>query len=636
MHDDTDTTDHLDELDELVESIGRWTRRCSPWPPARSLAADWAGAEPRIASLRHELARVLVVGVLGGTGTGKSTLVNALAGSDVSPAGDVARPTTKSPVVVAGPCIDCSWLPIERWGAKLVRSGSPAVAEIVLVDCPDPDTQPPDVPDAAAAPHADASRPSGVNRNRDLLEEVLPACDVLLVVSTAQKYRSWSVAREVLAFAPGRPVLFVQTHASRDVDIREDWRRELERQGFDVERIHRVDGVEAIRRAADGLAMEEGFADLVAAIGTELAGRSARRVRRTGAGDLVDWFFRRASASVEGVRQPVAEFARAIDRERTRLEEAVAAAVVRELRSSPRGWQRQVIAGIVESGTGGPFAAFLRTVAAIGSFVPRGREIGGVVGRLLTARMPSASGTIEANHAGPSSAASSASSPGPPVVAARETIGDVGLATAEIEQSRSILVGLAARAKLEEPLVGRARLPPERFAVVSSEVLLRVQRWLARGVDAIVASRRGRGLTVAVGIACEILFTGLLVAVLGRAGWSFFHDRLWEGLPSDTGGFLWESLFWVVVCGLLLRWIVVANERWGLARDVESLAERLPGAGCVDPVLEDFTDAAAEADAFLAEGDRLKGVASRLTAGLSDPPGGLGRLRRTVSGTLPS
>ena len=179
-----------------------------------------------------------------------------------------------------------------------------------------------------------------------------------------------------------------------------------------------------------------------------------------------------------------------------------------------------------------------------------------------------------------------------------------------------------------------ARPMPTRMSAVSAEVLARVQRWLARGIDMIVASRRGPGSTVAVGIACEVLFTGLLLAVLWRAGWSFFHDRLWKGLPTDTGGFLWESLFWVVVCGLLLRWIVVANERRGLARDVESLATRLPGEGCVDPAVADFSQAAAEAREFLGEADRLSGLASRLTADGSDPSGGLGRLRRRVSGTL--
>ncbi|MFM8435316.1 MAG: hypothetical protein ACKOBP_08260, partial [Planctomycetia bacterium] len=81
------------------------------------------------------------------------------------------------------------------------------------------------------------------------MAKILPACDVLLLVATVQKYRSWIVARELAAFAPGRPLLFVQTHASRDPDIRADWRRELERQGFVVPRIFRVDGVEALARA---------------------------------------------------------------------------------------------------------------------------------------------------------------------------------------------------------------------------------------------------------------------------------------------------------------------------------------------------------------------------------------------------
>jgi hypothetical protein len=130
--------------------------------------------------------------------------------------------------VVAARDVDLSWLPVEVMNARVVRSAAAAVANIVLVDCPDPDTQAEPRPGGAAAPGSQSpgpARPSDTNHNRDLLEAVLPACDVLLLVSTAQKYRSWVVAREVAAFAPGRPLLFVQTHASRDPDIREDYRR---------------------------------------------------------------------------------------------------------------------------------------------------------------------------------------------------------------------------------------------------------------------------------------------------------------------------------------------------------------------------------------------------------------------------
>ncbi|NBW85559.1 MAG: ATP-binding cassette domain-containing protein [Planctomycetia bacterium] len=226
-------------FDHLVEELARWSGTLPDWAPAARVRSEWEQVAPRLDRARRELSRMLVVGVVGGTGTGKSTLVNALAGADVSDAGDVARPTTTNPIVVVPRDVDLSWLPIAEMRGRVVRSDSSALANIVLVDCPDPDTQ------ADAPATGVGQRPSDANHNRDLLEAVLPVCDVLLLVATAQKYRSWIVAREVAAFAPGRPLLFVQTHASRDPDIRADWRRELESQAFSVPRIFRLDGVEA-------------------------------------------------------------------------------------------------------------------------------------------------------------------------------------------------------------------------------------------------------------------------------------------------------------------------------------------------------------------------------------------------------
>ena len=570
------SADQLLAFDAFVGSIDRWAASFPQWPPAGRIREDWAGVGPRLAAVRDELARVLVVGVLGGTGTGKSTLVNALAGSDVTAAGDVARPTTTRPVVVAGPQVDCGWLPIERWGAKLVRSDSPAVAEIVLVDCPDPDTQ----------GRSDAGA-DDANRNRDLLEEVLPECDVLLVVSTAQKYRSWAVTSEIAEFAPGRPVLFVQTHASRDFDIRDDWRRELERQGFDVPGIHRVDGVEAIRRAAAGQPPDDGFSLLLSAIRTELAGRAARRVRRTGAADLAQWFFRQAATALAGVRQPVEEFVRGVARERSRLEAAIGTGLRRRLDGTGAAWRRRVVAETIDSWEGGPFAAFLQGVQAVARFWP-GREAAAIT--------------------------------------------DAGIPESEIEQSRSILVGLAARAAITEPLVGRARPPEDQAGSVAREVQSRTAGWFSAGVDALSASRRQRPSSTLLHMACEAVFGGLLVVVLFRAGWSFFHDRLWKGMPTDTGGFLWESLFWVAVCGLSLRWLVGAVVRRGLDRDVASLVARLPESRCADPAVADFSEAAGRAAGFIAEADRLTTEASSLTLQLSDSSVSLGRLTRPPSG----
>ena len=594
-------------FDELVETLARWSGSLPEWPPARAVRAEWEQIEPRLDRARRELSRMLVVGVIGGTGTGKSTLVNALAGCDLSPAGDIARPTTINPVVVAARDVDLSWLPVDAMNARVVRSDAAAVANIVLVDCPDPDTQ------AEAPRHGGGqaihspARPSDSNHNRELLEAVLPACDVLLLVSTAQKYRSWVVAREVAAFAPGRPLLFVQTHASRDPDIRDDWRRELESQGFVVPRIFRLDAVEAATRSAAGLEPDAGFRELVEAIDAELVGRAARRVRRTGSLDLAGWFLRQSQESLAPLRGPVAQLAAGVASERTRLEGILARSVGSRLRASRTAWQRILTGEIVERWHGGPFASFLHVVESIIAFWPRMRAAGGGLITRLLAGQPA--DTIPAGQGG------------------WQAVEELGLSAAEVEQSRSVLCGLSARARLAEPLVGRARLDESRVAATVSTLLERTAAWLSSGIDRLVADRRGRIDGPVFRWVCEALFSGLLVAVLVRAGWNFFVGHLWQGRVVDGGGFLQEALVWMILWGFFLRWIAFARVRVGLDSDIQTLVSRLPQAHLTDPLLADFAAAADATALFIEQGDRLSRDHETLVARLTEPGGDLGRLR---------
>jgi energy-coupling factor transporter ATP-binding protein EcfA2 len=587
-------------FDDLVTSIRAWVGSFPEWPPARGVQAAWDGVEPRLDRARRELSRLLVVGVVGGTGTGKSTLVNALAGGEVSPAGDVARPTTVAPVVVAAPDVDVAWLPLEAIGAQVVRSNAPAVANVVLVDCPDPDTQ-------SSSPPGAEPRPSDSNRNRDLLEAILPACDVLLLVATAQKYRSWIVAREVAAFAPGRPLLFVQTHAQRDHDIRADWQRQLAAEGFTVPRIFRVDGLAAARRGAAGLAPEPGFAALARAIDEELAGRAARRVRRTGSLDLAGWFLGESSRLLDPCRDGVAALMAGAAGERARLERRLADAVAVRLRAGRSGWQRLLTRELLDRWQGGAFAIFLHAVAALANLWPRGRGVGGgVIGRLLAGEAPV------------------------PVTAGRASwqhLHDLGITEAEVEQSRSVLAGLAARARLQPPLVGRACLDEAAVESAVTALLDRSGLWLASGIDRLVAERRGRVDGRAVRWGFEILFSGLAVLILVREGIDFFHRRLWLGEQGNGSGFLLEAIVWLVLWGLALRWLLLVRLRVGLDHDIERLVAGLGDAHLVDPLVADFAAAGARAAGYLAEQRRLAERCATLAAALDEPGGGLGRLR---------
>jgi hypothetical protein len=121
---------------------------------------------------------LMVVG--GSTGAGKSTLVNSLVGSVVSPAG-VLRPTTRAPVLACHPD-DLHWFESDRILPHVSRAtgGSPAPGTLQLV--------------------SDAALPAGLAlldspdidsvlaENRALANQLLTAADGWLFVTTALRY----------------------------------------------------------------------------------------------------------------------------------------------------------------------------------------------------------------------------------------------------------------------------------------------------------------------------------------------------------------------------------------------------------------------------------------------------------------
>jgi hypothetical protein len=208
-----------------------------------------------------------------------------------------------------------------------------------------------------------------------------------------------------------------------------------------------------------------------------------------------------------------------------------------------------------------------------------------------------------------------------------QAVEELGLSAAEVEQSRSVLCGLAARARLTEPLVGRARLDESHVTATVSTLVDRAGAWLSSGIDRLVADRRERIDGPVFRWVCEALFSGLLVAVLVRAGWNFFVGHLWQGRAVDGGGFLQEAFVWVILWGFLLRWIAFARVRVGLDNDIQTLVARLPDAHLTDPLLADFASAADAAATFIEQGDRLGRDHETLVTRLAEPGGGLGRLR---------
>lgn len=139
---------------------------------ARRLGLDAREAERVRDEIRERLANsddVYVLALIGGTGVGKSSLLNALAAGEVSLPG-VRRPTTSEPVAwVARDAADIARPLLDRLGVTAIRlHDAEAYRGVAIVDLPDIDS--------LSAGH------------RARVEEILPRVDAVAWVTDPEKY----------------------------------------------------------------------------------------------------------------------------------------------------------------------------------------------------------------------------------------------------------------------------------------------------------------------------------------------------------------------------------------------------------------------------------------------------------------
>ena len=579
----------LADFDEILRRLRKWADEGPSWEPFFRATALLDRIEPQLRQVRLRLDSVLVVGFVGGTGTGKSTLINALVGERVCQSGKVQRPTTMRPEVVCNERVDLSVLGLQDFDVEIHRRNLPLLENMVLVDCPDPDTQP---SEGAPSP----------NRNRDVLRAVLPHCDVIVVVGSQQKYKTEAVTAELLRHAPGRKLVLVQSQAGRDEDIRSDWTDFLRERNFHVHEIHLVDAEDALVDREQGRQPSPEFHALSQLLQVQLANRARHRIKRSNAFHLCLWMFSRIRGLLHDADQPLDRLDKEIDVQQVKLREQIRTALRDTLASNRYAWRTKLMEQLQEKWGGGPFAAFLRVVNAFGSWARWA----------LVARARSATELAVTSGL---AAVSAIRDKWSEVRAARvlSHSAQLGVTVADVAQARSILIGYAESADLTELIEdktgrGREQFCEQTLADLSAQLQIRVDDALDVAARQRVAQRAG-GLCH---LGCEILFLIVPLFVILQLGRNFFYDHPILGQPLLGIEYLVHGALWILIAALLLRGALLWWLSTGLKSRVLRVVDEVVTSNIISPLASDITDASTQIRRHTATLDRIERDFGRL------------------------
>lgn len=534
----------LARVDDLVARVDAWRQAPTPWAPFQQCQALLRRVLQRVETLRVRLEAPLVVATFGGTGTGKSSLVNALVGEECTSAGR-ERPTTRTPVLIAHPRTDLEPLGLPLDELTVVRRDAELLRDVVLVDCPDPDTSETDA--------------AGTNLAR--LRSLLPHCDVLIYTSTQQKYRSARVLDELREAATGCRLVFVQTHADRDDDIRDDWRRVL-RDAYEVPELFFVDSPRALREQQAGLRPTGEMGRLIDFLLTQLASGERVRVRRANVLDLLQAALHRCRQIVSEHLPKLEELERMLREQRQLLSRKMSSRLREELLGGRGLWERRLLAAVIDSWGLSPFSAALRLFHGFGTLLAstslyRARNTAqmAIIGAIQGTRWWK--GRQEAQAAEESLERASLLGLDDALLREAELVvaGHVYSAglSRELTQSRS-LADLRHRAsQVERDFLGDART---RIDGIITTLARQNSRWWVRGWY-------------------ELLFVAYLAFLLYRSGRNFFVDSFVGGAPLLSTDFYLPAAAYLVLWSLLLLILFTRRLRRGVARQIDVLAREL-------------------------------------------------------------
>lgn len=582
------------EVDALLDRLSAWGESSPDWPPAAACRAVLARLRQRVDALRSRVEAPLVVALLGGTGTGKSSLVNALVGQDVALAGR-QRPTTLRPLVVCRPGVAAADLGLEADWVDVAQVERPLLRQVTLIDCPDPDTT-----------EDDALRDTNLAR----LRAILPHCDVLLVTATQQKYRSARVLDELAAAAPGARLVFVQTHAEQEDDIRQDWRTVLVDR-YEPGELFLVDSLVAMAAQRAGAKPPTEFARLVELLTQRLSGSAGNRVRWANFLDLVDQALAVCGARIDQRLPAVEMAAEAIREQRLRLWERLSASFRDELLHSRRQWDLRLLTEVTSRWGMSPFLLAIRLYLALGNLLS-----GGLLLKVRTPAQLALWGAWEGVRRWQRQRDARQADQ----AAALALTG--GWDDAELRTATIIVGGYAHDAQLQRPTLEQTTA---EAAATGAEFVARASVQLGAVVRRAAASR----WLGASRIVYELLWTAMLVMLVARWGKNFFYDS-WLAQPPQAilglefyVGAALSAILWAGVLIALFTW----QARRGFLAQLDGLFAQWTFSADAGGLFEPLEQRIGEIRRYAAARGQLQQALDGLRRDVAMPDEALGRPR---------
>ncbi len=534
----------LAQVDELIDRLTRWTEPEPAWEPLLHCRALVRRLLSRVETLRIRLEAPLIVATFGGTGTGKSALVNALVGRECTRSGR-QRPTTTRPILVAHPKTELELLGLSLEDFEIVRMEAPLLRDIVLVDCPDPDTT-----------EAEAN---GSNLSR--LHQLLPYCDVLLYTATQQKYRSARVGDELAQAATGCRLVFVQTCADIDEDVRDDWRLQLDGR-YKVPDIFFVDSLRALREQQAGQLPGGEFHRLQELLSTQLAASHRTQIRRANLIDLVQAALDRCRSYLAQHSPALEHLERALEEQKQKLVGRMSDRLRDELLLSRHLWERRLLAEVTANWGPSPFAVVVRLYSSLGNLIAsagvwRARSsahmalIGAVQGvRWLNSKRHE----IEAENR-------------------LDRVAVCGLDDTLLRQAQLVVTGYVHEARIDPRLMDQGNLDALRHeaARVEDEFLGDA----GRRVEEIVRELADQGSVRIARVGFEILLGLLLAYIICRPAFNFFYSNPFKDVALLSSDFYVHATIYLLLWSGFLVMLFTRRLRGGLLQRISELARQL-------------------------------------------------------------